>query len=365
LIFAAPERQSWDAPPPWTPLMRICGRCKRELPDDYRVCPFDATPLGEAGSENPDQPGAIYAERYEILRKLGAGGTAGVYKALDVHTGKPVALKVVEGPAAKTAGWATRLLREVEMLQTIRHRNVVEVMGGGRRVDGSPFLVMEYLEGETLGQLMRRTPVLGVEEALAIAADVASGLAATHAHGVIHRDVKPDNVFLIEDGTNVQRAKVFDFGFARLQGGEGLTAKGFIVGTPEYMAPEQTLHDPTGHRTDIYGLGVVLYRMITGVLPFTGDAATLLAQHLFVTPRPPSEVREGVSRDIDTIVMCAMRKLPRNRYPSMQDLFEDIERAMGKRAGSVTPMMEWADVYEPQTPFASAIAAKLRKRVSA
>ena len=340
--------------------MRTCARCQRSLPDDYRVCPFDAHPLDGDAPETND---ALFAGRYEILRKLGEGGTAGVYKALDVRTGKPVAVKVIEGPQAKTATWAERLLREVDLLKTIRHPNVVEVLGGGRRDDGSPFLVMEYLEGETLGQLMRRTPMLAIEAALAIAAEVASGLTATHAHGVIHRDVKPDNIFLIEEGGDVRRAKVFDFGFARLQGAEGLTAKGFIVGTPEYMAPEQTLHDPTGHRTDIYGLGVVLYRMIAGALPFSGDAATLLAQHLYVTPRPPSDLRVGVSSDVDNVVMGALRKLPRNRYPSMQDFFEDLERAMGKRPGRVTAQMEWDDVYEPQTPFARAIAEKLRKRV--
>jgi len=343
--------------------VRTCARCKRSLPDDYRVCPFDAHPLGDETSSEEESDDVLFAGRYEILRKLGEGGTAGVYKALDVRTGKPVAMKVIEGPQAKTATWAERLLREVELLKSIRHPNVVEVLGGGRRDDGSPFLVMEYLEGETLGQLMRRTPVLSIEGALAIAAEIASGLAATHAQGVIHRDVKPDNIFLIEEGGDVRRAKVFDFGFARLQGAEGLTAKGFIVGTPEYMAPEQTLHDPTGHRTDIYGLGVVLYRMIAGVLPFQGDAATLLAQHLYVTPRAPSEHRAGVSRDVDTVVMSALRKLPRNRPPSMQDFFEDLERAMGKRPGKVAAVAEWEDVYEPQTPFARAIAEKLRKRV--
>jgi serine/threonine-protein kinase len=338
--------------------MRTCARCKRDLPDDYRVCPFDAQPLDTA-----DEPAApLFAGRYEILRLLGEGGTARVFKALDVQTGKPVAIKAIEGPGAKTATWAERLLREVELLKSIRHPNVVEVLDGGRRDDGSPFLVMEYLEGETLGQLMRRTRV-GVDAALRVSAQIASGLAASHARGVIHRDIKPDNIFLVERGQEVQCAKVFDFGFARLQGTEGLTAKGFIVGTPEYMAPEQTLHDPTGQRTDIYGLGVVMYRMITGRLPFEGDAPTLLAQHLFATPRPPSEVDPSIASDVDAIVMAALRKLPRNRYPSMQDLFEDLERAMHVRAGKVTTLMEWADVYEPQTAFARAIADKLRKRL--
>jgi len=341
--------------------MQTCARCKRELPDDYRVCPFDAHPLGAAEDVEPAAP--LFAKRYEILRMLGEGGTARVYKALDVRSGRNVALKVIEGPAAKTATWAERLLREVELLKSIRHPNVVEVLDGGRRDDGTPYLVMEYLEGETLGQLMKRAPMLPIDTALLIAAEIASGLAASHARGVIHRDVKPDNIFLIEDGARVRRAKVFDYGFARLQGGEGLTAKGFIVGTPEYMAPEQTLHDPTGHRTDIYGLGVVMYRMITGVLPFEGDAPSQLAQHLFVAPRAPSLLRVGVTKGVDAIVMTAMRKLPRNRYPSMQDFFEDVERAMGKRDGQPQTMLEWEDVYEPQTPFARAIADKLKTRV--
>ena len=343
--------------------MRTCPRCNRSLPDDYRVCPFDAQPLD--GQEDEPQTAPLFAGHYEILRMLGEGGTARVFKALDVRSGKPVAIKVIEGPQAKTATWAERLLREVELLKSIRHPNVTEVLDGGRRDDGSPYLVMEYLDGETLGQLMRRTPKLGVEAALIIAAEIASGLAASHAVGVIHRDVKPDNIFLIQDMGDVRRAKIFDFGFARLQGAEGLTAKGFIVGTPEYMAPEQTLHDPTGSRSDIYALGVVLYRMITGSLPFEGDPPTLLAQHLFATPRAPSARDSSIPHDVDAIVMTALRKLPRNRYPSMQDLLEDLERAMHKRPGNVTTLLEWNDVYEPQTPFARAIAEKFRKKLPA
>ena len=191
--------------------MATCPRCQRSLPDDYRVCPFDATPLEGTGSQEPQSP--LFAGRYEILRKLGEGGTAHVYKALDVRAGKHVAVKIIEGPAAKTATWAQRLLREVDLLKSIRHPNVVEVYDGGRRDDGSPYLVMEYLEGETLGQLMRRMGMLPNEMALLIASEIAAGLAASHALGVIHRDVKPDNIFLIEEGNAVRGAKVFDFGF--------------------------------------------------------------------------------------------------------------------------------------------------------
>ncbi|HSQ61952.1 MAG TPA: serine/threonine-protein kinase [Polyangiaceae bacterium] len=341
--------------------MRTCARCQRSLPDDYRLCPFDGSPLEEGVA--PAQP-ALFAGRYEILRMLGEGGMARVYKALDPRTGKHVAIKVIEGPAARTATWAERLLREVELLRSIDHPNVVKVTDGGRREDGSPFLVMEYLEGETLGELMRRNVILPVDAALAVVAQIAAGLAASHSVGIIHRDIKPDNVFLLEDGGQVLRAKVFDFGFARLQGGAGLTAKGFIVGTPEYMAPEQTVNDPTGQRTDIYGLGVVMYRMLTGSLPFKGDPGQLLAAHLLVRPRLPSELREGIPREVEAVVMSALRKLPRNRYPSMQDFLEDLERLTGQRPGPITAdLVAWDDVYEPQSAFAKAIAEKLAKKV--
>jgi serine/threonine protein kinase len=343
-----------------------CPRCHRSLPDDYRLCPYDATPLGEqeTSATTPSQPNALFGGRYEILRMLGEGGTARVYKALDPRTGKHVAIKVIEGPRNQT--WAARLLREVELLRSIRHPNVVEVTDGGQRENGSPYLVMEYLEGETLGQLLRRSPSLPVEATLAVISDVAAGLAATHVRGVIHRDVKPDNLFLVEDHGDVQRAKVFDFGFARLQGGGGLTAKGFILGTPEYMAPEQAVNDPTGQRTDVYGLGVVMYRMLTGVLPFGGEPAALLAKHLYVPPRPPRELRPEIPKDVEAVVLNALRKIPRNRYPSMQDFMEDLERLRGKRDGSLTAnttLFEGADVYEPHTAFSHAIAEKLAKKV--
>jgi serine/threonine-protein kinase len=200
--------------------------------------------------------------------------------------------------------------------------------------------------------------------ALAVVTEIASGLAATHAVGVIHRDVKPDNIFLVGEKGNPKRAKIFDFSFARVQGGKALTTHGFILGTPEYMAPEQAVGDPAGQRTDVYGLGVVAYRMLTGSLPFEGQEASLLAQHLYVRPRLPGERNRDIPRHVEAIVMSALRKRPSNRYPSMQDLLEDLERVAGKRAGEVTAnLVPWEDVYEPRTPFSKDFAEKLKGRL--
>jgi serine/threonine protein kinase len=342
--------------------VKICPRCKQRLLDDFTRCPTDGQPLDRDEVSLSELP--LFEGRYDILRKLGQGGTARVFKAVDTETSRHVAIKIIEGQAAETPTWRERLLREGALLQSLRHPNVVAVYAGGECANGSVYLVMEYVEGETLGQLLRRSPVLRVDAALAILTEVASGLAATHAIGVIHRDVKPDNIFLVGPKGAPTQAKIFDFSFARVQGGERFTTAGFILGTPCYMAPEQAVGDPTGMRTDIYALGVVAYKMLTGALPFDGDDAELLAQHLYAQPLSPSSRRTDIPRAVAAIILSALRKLPSNRYPSMQDLLEDVERATGRRSGEVTAdLVAWDDVYEPQTPFSRGFAAKLKARL--
>jgi eukaryotic-like serine/threonine-protein kinase len=342
--------------------VKTCPRCKQRLDDALIVCPADGQPLDRGEVSLSAIP--LFEGRYDILRKLGQGGTARVFKAVDTATSRPVALKIIEGAAADTPTWRARLLREASLLQTLRHPNVVEVYAGGESANGSPYLVMEYLEGETLGQLMGRLRVLPVSAALSILTEIASGLAATHAIGVIHRDIKPDNIFLVGPKGAPTRAKIFDFSFARVQGGERFTTGGFILGTPQYMAPEQAVGDPTGPLTDLYALGVVGYRMLTGVLPFDGQEAALLAQHLYERPVSPSLRKEEVPEAVAAIMMNALRKRPSNRYPSMQDFVEDIERAMGRRGGSLTAdLVQWDDVYEPKTDFSKDFAAKLRAKL--
>lgn len=328
------------------------------MDDGFAFCPYDGQPLDSA-ELSPVPKEALFAGRYEILRMLGEGGTARVFKATDTVTGKHVAIKISTGVMARTPPWPERLMREVELLSGIRHPNVIEVHGGGQQADGAPFIVMEYLEGETIGSRLRAGTPIAVETTLRVVAQVARGLSAAHAVGVIHRDVKPDNIFLTGAG-----AKVFDFGMARLAGGAGLTAKGFILGTPEYMAPEQAVNDRAGPRADVYALGVVMYRMLTGELPFSGDPAQMLAQHLYGRFPHPSSKRPEVSPAVDSVVLSATRKLARNRYPSMQDFVEDLERVAGERAGTLTAdYVAFEDAYEPQSAFSRQVASVLKNKL--
>jgi eukaryotic-like serine/threonine-protein kinase len=340
-------------------------RCQRTWEDDFLHCPYDGQRLEEE-TLSVLPPEVLFAARYEILRMLGEGGTARVFKALDTHTGRHVAVKVALGVIARTPPWPERMMREVELLGSIDHPNVIRVLGGGQQTDGSPFMVMEYLEGETLGTLLRTNNPIPIETTLSVITDVARGLSAAHAVGAIHRDIKPDNIFLVPNADGTPRAKVFDFGMARLAGGSGLTAKGFILGTPEYMAPEQTVNDRAGPRSDVYALGVVMYRMLTGSLPFEGDQVELLAQHLFARPAHPSSRRAGISRELDAVTLSAMRKLARNRYPQMSDFVEDLERVAGKRAGEITAdYVAFDDAYEPQSAFSKQVAGVLKKKLPA
>jgi serine/threonine-protein kinase len=233
----------------------------------------------------------------------------------------------------------------------------------GNLPPGEPYLVMEYLQGESLGDIVRRGDKMDIARAITIATDAAAGLGAAHANGIIHRDVKPDNIFLVGPVGDHRIAKMVDFGLARLYGSSGLTAKGMIVGTPEYMAPEQAVNDPLDARTDIYGLGVVMYRLLTGTLPFRGNEIELLAAHLVHPPPAITEHRREVPVEVEHVVMSAMRKLPRNRYSGMQDFLEDLERLSGDRKGAIVgPASIWEDVYEAQTAFSKNIATILRKK---
>ena len=296
---------------------------------------------------------------------LGEGAMARVYLAEDALTQKLAAIKVLESPDARVPDARERFFREVRTTEALEHPNIVRLLDAGQRRDGAPYLVMEYLFGESLGDLLRREPRLEVETALWIARDVAAALAAAHAAGAIHRDVKPDNIFLIGERGRPYALKIVDFGLARLQGQSGLTAMGVTVGTLEYMAPEQTVKDATGPRTDIYGLGVVLYRMLTGRLPFGGSDTEVLAHQLISPPVLPSSIDPAIDRRIETVIMTSMRKLPRNRYPSMEDLLEDLQRLRKEKEGEIASanVLE-ADVYVPQSAYAKTVAAALYKKLN-
>ena len=337
----------------------LCPRCYREYPNDAERCVHDGEPLTRASkiallrSQQSDEVGVVIGGRYRVIGLIGKGGMAHVYLAEDEKTKEPVALKVLYGAARADPRVRARFLREASAAAAIGHPNILRIFKDGEHTDGSPYLVMEFLFGESLGELLRREGALDEDIALPILAQAASALVAAHAAGIIHRDVKPDNVYLLGEPGDPYAVKLVDFGFAKLAEG-GFTAVGTAIGTPQYMAPEQVLTDPVDARTDVYALGVVMYRMFTGVLPFVhqGDAE-LLTQQLLVPPAPPRSVAPALDEAIESVILKALRKRPENRYPTMQAFLEDLERLLGEREGEIHargPAPE-SDTFEARGPL--------------
>ena len=286
-----------------------------------------------------------------------------MYLADDLLEHKKVAVKMFAPTVALRQEMRARFLRGAAATRELVHPNVVKVLDIGESDLGAPYVVLEALEGEPLGDRLRRDDVLEPPLALRIAREVAAGLKAAHALGVVHRDVKPDNVFLVgEPGRDDVTVKVIDFGMAKVPRSTGSSA-GFVLGTLEYMAPEQIVSEAVDGRTDIYGLGVVMFRMFTGHLPFDvsidparslakqDQPTDILGHHLFSPAPPPSWLDEGMDPMIERVILSAMRKRPENRYETMAAMLDDLERAAHLREGGPHGhrLVTEPDVFEPQT----------------
>ncbi len=354
--------------------MTYCPRCHRTYEDPARrFCPEDGAALSDAPqvqnlrARPTKEIGAILDGRYEVKGLIGRGGMARVYLAEDVHTRRAVAVKILNRDIARDRVARERFLREIEVAASIGHPNVVQVLDAGERPGGgAPFIVLEFLHGESLGDLLRRDG--HVEDAFTVPmmARAASALAAAHRAGIIHRDVKPDNLFLVGERGAPYSLKVVDFGMAKLTEAASLSQTGMALGTLAYIAPEQALGDPVDARTDVYGLGVVIYRMVTGQLPFDAPQdPTLVAQHLFATPRRPLALKPSVDPRLEAVILNAIRKRPENRYPTMAALGDDLDRILGQRDGAVVPapLRRAPDLYEAVIPSARAAAEVLRTLV--
>lgn len=351
----------------------FCVRCHRAPePASRWFCPHDGGLLasGRRVDHIPCEPvpeaGQIMAGRYEIRGLLGAGGMGKVYLAEDRSTGEPVALKMLDRAKTRDQDVRARFFREAEISRLLAHPGVLRVLDAGEIKGGGPFLVSELLFGEDLASLLGRAGVLEPGLGIRIAREAASALAAAHRVSVVHRDIKPENLFLLGEPGRPYATKVMDFGLARTQGGGALTTPGMTVGTLSYMPPEQSLADPVDGRGDVYALGVVMYRMFAGRLPFEmPDAMEMLSHHVFVEPPRPSETNPALPRWLEAVILTAMRKNPENRYPSMEALLEDLDRISGHRSGEVAqvPQRGREDAYEPRTDFAKAVAQGLWKKL--
>jgi len=259
---------------------------------------------------------------YLIFELVGRGGMGAVYRARDEEQQRDIALKVLPLDRLDDGREAERFQREAEVAVRFDHPNIVSVYGSGRE-EGYLYMAMELVEGESLRRRLRQEPKLSLDQALAVTEQVLAALQVAHEHHVIHRDIKAENVLLQEDGT----AKVLDFGVAKLETGTVLTRVDEILGTVEYMAPEQILGDEIGPGVDLYAAGVLLYEMLTGTLPFTGDSpATLVYHQLNEEAKAPSFLNSAVPRPLDRLVLRLLDKLPENRYGSAADALAALQK---------------------------------------
>jgi serine/threonine protein kinase len=310
-----------------------CPKCQFENTTDSKFCKECGTQLLNAGDFQPsvtktlETPpkglvlGSTFAGRYQIIEELGKGGMGSVYKALDTQINEEVAIKLIRPEIASDEQTLERFSNELKLARKISHKNVCR-MYHLEKGEETPYISMEYLEGQDLKKLIWEKEKLSAEEAIGIAQQVCEGLIEAHRLGVVHRDLKPQNIMIDKDS----QAKIMDFGIARSLEAPGVTQTGVIIGTPDYISPEQAEGQEADHRSDIYSLGVIMYEMVTGSVPFKGDTALSVAlKHKAQLPLDPKKRNPQISDDLSRLILICMEKDRARRYQSAKDLFEDLK----------------------------------------
>ena len=283
----------------------------------------------------------VLGERYEIGGVLGRGGMAEVHRGRDLRLGREVAVKVLRSDLARDPSFQVRFRREAQAAASLNHPAIVAVYDTGedRTTTGAtPYIVMEYVEGETLRDVIRREGHLEPERAMSLAADICGALDFSHRNGIVHRDVKPGNVMITPQGT----VKVMDFGIARAVSDSAatMTSTAAVIGTAQYLSPEQARGEGVDARSDVYSMGCLLYELVTGAPPFSGDSPVAVAyQHVREDPRLPSSINPEVPPELDAILLKAMSKNPANRYQSAAEMRNDLLRALAGQRVEATPVM--------------------------
>ena len=278
----------------------------------------------------------VLGERYEVESRLGSGGMAEVWRGHDRVLNRTVAIKTLLSQYARDSSFVDRFRREAQAAARLNHPGIVSVYDSGSDGD-TPYIVMQYIEGRTLADFLGSGKHLPPEQAARIAQDIAEALAAAHAQGVIHRDIKPANVMITREG----KVLVMDFGIARLiSGPETAPQTSAVMGTASYLSPEQAQGHAVDARTDIYSLGAVLYELLAGRPPFTGESPMAIAyKQVNDTPAAPSSLNPDVPPELDAIVMRALSKNPANRYQSGQEFADDLQRARTGGQVLATPLL--------------------------
>ena len=309
---------------------KVCVRCKSRFSGDARFCPFDAEPLRAAPEIAAKDPlvRTVIDGRYEVQTVLGEGGMGTVYRVRHRILERAFALKVLRSDLSRDSDLGERFLREARAAASISHPSVVQITDFGALPSGQPYFVMELLTGDSLSTILRKGGPIPAARAVRLLVEMIDALAAAHAAGVIHRDLKPDNVLVCPTATG-ETLKILDFGLAKVAGQSRLTQAGVVFGTPHYMSPEQASGGTVDERTDLYALGVVMYEMFTGRVPFEADTYMgVLTKHLYVAPTPPSVLLGGLTElgALELVVLRCLEKKPERRYASMRELADELAR---------------------------------------
>jgi serine/threonine-protein kinase len=313
-----------------------CPHCEGEYDAGLLFCPRDGAALRGPPVADDDLAGQVIADRYRVLRKLGQGGMGQVYLAEHTRMGRFCAIKVVTPALMADTDAIARFDREASNVSRISHPGVAAVYDFGEASDGTVYLAMEYIDGEPLTALLRRDQTLPIERALRITRQIADALRAAHELGIVHRDLKPDNIMIGRNRDGSDCVKVVDFGISKglHSASQKLTITGLVVGTPAYMSPEQLAADPVDGRSDIYSLGLVLFHMVAGTLPFAGGHDGMLAR-LIAAPRTLAETKPDREwpQGLQAMLNRAMAPAPDDRYQTADAMVVDIDRLLG----SATP----------------------------